>query len=629
MIREGLVLKDKYKIIHQLGQGGMAEVWLAEEITFGNRQVAIKVPKPSISEQESQILQARFQREVQVAAELSKADTPNVVKALTAEPFEDTSLLVMEYMPGGDLSQMITEHPNGMPINEVLKISTDILTALNAIHNHPQAIVHRDIKPSNILFDSKGIACLADFGLAQMGKSSSTTKVFASLSIPFTPLYRAPELSIPDGIALSQSDIFSFGCVLFEMLTGRTMRQSRPGTSPSTFNNVVPGWLDQLTLSCLMEDPWDRPMNATGLIQLFNQHNEIPYQVPVIANSQPLPTFSTMPVTFVELTSSPPDKPITWTNNYHLHFIGIQEGSGIWEDLHEEAGVVTLPAGYQLGICQQVSSKQELVKLISFIQGFQLAPIRALNLSHSAITSNDLAALSKLTSLRNLNLLCCREITDAGLAHLANLVNLTDLDISFCHNFGNPGLAYLTKLVQLTSINLECCDQITDIGLTHLSKLTNLKKINFAHCEQITDSGLAHLNNLSKPISLTLIACKHISDTGLVYLGELTNLSVLNLGDCDKITDVGLSHLSRLTHLTFLNLEKCNRITNYGLEYLSRLDNLAILILEGCEQITDAGIAHLARLTKLTHLNLGFCNQISPYAKMDLKKQIPDLTIDD
>ena len=110
------LLLNKYKIIRQLGEGGMAQVWLAEETALSNRQVAIKEPLPGLSIEENYILQARFEREVEVNGELVKADTPNIVRVITTEPLNDISVLVLEYIPKGDLAQRIEEYHDVMPI---------------------------------------------------------------------------------------------------------------------------------------------------------------------------------------------------------------------------------------------------------------------------------------------------------------------------------------------------------------------------------------------------------------------------------------------------------------------------------------------------------------------------------
>ena len=266
-----LLINNKYKIIRQLGQGGMAQVWLAEEIKMGNRQAAIKVQLPGISDQGNQILQARFQREIEVSAELAKADTTNVVKALTVEPFEDGNLLIMEYMVGGDLEKRINDHPLGMPVEDVIKIAKEILIALDAIHNHPLGIIHRDIKPSNILFNAKGEACLGDFGLAQIGRTAGQLSgALSGQVLVFTPRYRAPELDNPNAYINTAADIFSFGCVMWEMLTGKVYKDY--GKSASTFNNKIPAWLDNILNRCLEKNPQDRFLIAKEILDSINKH---------------------------------------------------------------------------------------------------------------------------------------------------------------------------------------------------------------------------------------------------------------------------------------------------------------------------------------------------------------------
>ena len=109
-ITPNTTILNKYRIIKLIGEGGMARVWLAEEITFGNRQVAIKEPHAGLGSTDSEELRQRFLREVKVSAALAKAKTPNIVQALTAEPYEDGLLLVLEYMPGRDLEERIRQY---------------------------------------------------------------------------------------------------------------------------------------------------------------------------------------------------------------------------------------------------------------------------------------------------------------------------------------------------------------------------------------------------------------------------------------------------------------------------------------------------------------------------------------
>ena len=241
-------------------------MWLAEEPNFGNRQVPIKEPHSGLGSTHAREIQERFQREVKISAALKKADTPHVVRAITAEPYEDGLLLVLDYMPGGDLEQHIAAHPEGLPLAEALAIAQDILTALSAVHENRMDIVHRDIKPTNILFDAGGRAYLGDFGLAQVAGWSAGRSQMMGGPQPGTPLYMAPEQATNMGYLTPTADIFAFGCVLFEMLTGQKYKRYQPGTRPGSLRADVPDWLDTLLAKAVMENQWERWQNGGEML---------------------------------------------------------------------------------------------------------------------------------------------------------------------------------------------------------------------------------------------------------------------------------------------------------------------------------------------------------------------------
>ena len=207
------ILNGKYRIIKLIGEGGMACVWLAEEVTFGNRLVAIKQPLPGLLPGKQEELQFRYQNEVYLCAALEKAHVPHVVRSLTAEPYENSLLLVLEYMPGGDLVHLLRAFPNVLPLQRALDITRDVLAALSGVHALTLGIVHRDIKPSNILFDSKGLAYLGDFGVAQIAGMSHRSR-FQGGSHPGTPFYMAPEQGSSVTYVTPAADIYALGCVL-------------------------------------------------------------------------------------------------------------------------------------------------------------------------------------------------------------------------------------------------------------------------------------------------------------------------------------------------------------------------------------------------------------------------------
>jgi serine/threonine protein kinase len=256
-ITPGETILNKYHILRLIGEGGMARVWLAEETAFAGRLVAIKEPRRNLPPADQEEIERRYQREIQVCATLKNAGVPNLVEAITAEPYEGRMLLVMAYMPGGDLAGLLSEHPSGLPVERAVQIARDICTALAGVHSHPMEIVHRDIKPSNILFDDKGVAHLADFGLAQLAGVSGRSEL-AGGAHPGTPLYMPPEQARTTEYLTPAADVYAVGCILFEMLTGKRYKRVQPGTPASSLRAEAPAWLGDVVAKALEENPWSR-----------------------------------------------------------------------------------------------------------------------------------------------------------------------------------------------------------------------------------------------------------------------------------------------------------------------------------------------------------------------------------
>jgi hypothetical protein len=255
----------KYKILRPIGEGGMGRVWLAEEITFGNRQVALKEPRSDLSPLDRDDIQRRYQQEIAVYAALQKAHAAHIVPVHTVEPFGDTPLLVMDYMAGGDLAQRMAAHPQGLPVEQALTITRTLLAALKAAHEHPLVIVHRDLKPANVLFDEGGAVWLADFGLAQLSTASIRSLLAAGVH-PGSPAYMPPEQAASAAPLTPAADIFALGSLLFEMLTGKRYQRVRPGTPPRSLRADLPTWLDEAVSRSLIEDPWDRYVDAGEML---------------------------------------------------------------------------------------------------------------------------------------------------------------------------------------------------------------------------------------------------------------------------------------------------------------------------------------------------------------------------
>ena len=205
----GSVLNERYEITGEIGAGAMGIVYRGSDHQTGG-QVAIKVLPPALA-RDPQYL-ARFEREARALRDLNH---PNIVPFIDSFQ-EDNYYLVMEYMPGGNLYDLL-KREGALPIDEARQIAIDISDAL--IRAHRLDITHRDLKPENILFDAEGQPRLADFGVAGMSTSEEGTRLTGTGMQMGTPYYMSPEAWQGERLG-AQSDIWSLGIVLYEMLTG-------------------------------------------------------------------------------------------------------------------------------------------------------------------------------------------------------------------------------------------------------------------------------------------------------------------------------------------------------------------------------------------------------------------------
>jgi serine/threonine protein kinase len=198
-----------YRVIEQLGQGGMATVYKAYHAAL-DRFVALKVLHPAFYEDRT--FTGRFQREARVVAKL---EHPNIVPIYDFAEHEKRPYLVMKYIEGETLKARLSRGP--LQADEVTRVVDAVGSAL--AYAHKQGILHRDIKPSNVLLSNDGGIYLADFGLARIAQAGEST--LSSDSIMGTPQYISPEQARGDKDLDAGTDIYSFGVMLYEMVVGQ------------------------------------------------------------------------------------------------------------------------------------------------------------------------------------------------------------------------------------------------------------------------------------------------------------------------------------------------------------------------------------------------------------------------
>jgi serine/threonine protein kinase len=264
----------RYVLRDLLGQGGMASVHLAHD-TVLDRPVAVKTLHTNLGNEQS--FRERFRREAQSVAKLNHTNIVSVFDS--GEDVIDGQLvpyIVMEYVEGSPLGDVLAAdvaRHGAMPADKALKITGDVLAALAV--SHEMGLVHRDIKPGNVMITKRGVVKVMDFGIARAMQSGVTSMTQTGMVVG-TPQYLSPEQALGRGVD-ERSDLYSVGCMLFELLTGRLpfdadsplamayqhVQETPP--APSGFNRALSPAVDALVARALRKNPAERFPTADAM----------------------------------------------------------------------------------------------------------------------------------------------------------------------------------------------------------------------------------------------------------------------------------------------------------------------------------------------------------------------------
>ena len=204
-----IALSDRYRIERELGAGGMATVYLAEDLKH-NRMVAVKVLKPELA---VAIGADRFLAEIKTTANLQH---PHILSLHDSGEINGTVFYVMPYVDGESLRDRL-DREKQLPVDDALRIAGEVADALQ--YAHERGVIHRDIKPENILLQ-RGHAVVADFGIALAASKTGGARMTETGMSLGTPTYMSPEQAMGSREVDARTDIYSLGCVLYEMLAG-------------------------------------------------------------------------------------------------------------------------------------------------------------------------------------------------------------------------------------------------------------------------------------------------------------------------------------------------------------------------------------------------------------------------
>jgi eukaryotic-like serine/threonine-protein kinase len=329
----------RYRVEDVLGRGGMASVYLARDAEL-ERPVAVKVLAEHLADQPG--FRDRFLREARLAAQLSH---PNIVQVFDVGEEDGSPFIVMECVEGSTLADELKERGRLDP-DEVVDLALPICGGLE--HAHAAGLVHRDIKPQNLLLRPDGTVKIADFGIA---RAAETTKLTQMGSVLGTAAYLAPEQALGEEVTAA-ADLYSLGCVLYELLTGRTpyvfetlpelvvkhreevippLRELRPD---------VPERLEAAVMRALARNPDYRPESAAALAEELAVASPDP-------PTRPLPRATGMEAT--EVLSDPAAIQVLSAPRPRGRGRGIPGDRRLWLALAGIAAVVALVLGLALG----------------------------------------------------------------------------------------------------------------------------------------------------------------------------------------------------------------------------------------------------------------------------------------
>lgn len=306
---KGIILGDRYELLEIIGEGGMAEVYKAKDNKL-NRFVAVKILKKQFADNED--ISLKFKREATAIANLSDA---NIVNVLDVGTQDDINYIVMEYVSGKTLKELI-KYTGKLNYNTAIKIALQIAKALDCAHRNN--IIHRDIKSQNIMVTESGEVKVTDFGIA---KSTDSQTITNTTSIIGSAHYLSPEQAKGTYIDF-RSDIYSFGIVLYEMVTGRLpFEGDSPVTvalkhlqedpvPPKNINSAIPDSLNKLILKAIQKEPIKRYQNAKEIIQDLQKIQDNP-DVIIGDNLSNIDNDSTIIMT-------PVSTPVSTSNTSHI-----------------------------------------------------------------------------------------------------------------------------------------------------------------------------------------------------------------------------------------------------------------------------------------------------------------------
>lgn len=266
---QALVLQGRYEIIDQLGQGGMGTVYLARDHRLHGRTYVIKKLRDDFfRDEDREKAMAFFMREIEVLCDLKH---PNIVDIKDHFPEGNDYFILMEYVEGKNLHEMLHERGEPFAEEQVLEWSVQICKVLNYLHTHDPPVIYRDLKPSNVMIDTLGRVKLVDFGIARQYRDDSDNTHVVSAG------YSPPEQYW--GAAEPRSDVYALGATMSFLLTGQEPLALQT-SSPRKHIEGLSEHIDYIVQRATAQDPWLRFQNALEMLEELEYQPEVKRGLP-------------------------------------------------------------------------------------------------------------------------------------------------------------------------------------------------------------------------------------------------------------------------------------------------------------------------------------------------------------
>lgn len=596
---------DRYSPLKFLGAGASGEVHLAKDQILNNL-VAVKTLRVLTADQ--LIL---FQEEAKAT---SKLNHPNIVKILDFGASKSgVPYMVLEYFASLSLEEHLKDIGR-MNFNDLIVILLQICEALS--YAHSQGVYHRDIKPSNFLIaiNEDGISSVKviDFGIAKVPDLTKTPVEFQGKTLAGTPAYMCPDLA--QGFSYtSASEVYSIGCVAFELLTGKKPFEAETALEMISkhANEKIPLISDvvdfpiadeavNLISRCLEKDPEKRIQSPRQLAEILSGGDDLisdaDYEKKGLASSSTFLKFAslvmalTVLIFFWNFVFQKPDPKSTSRNVANKVDKFDERHILLANNIHKKH---QFGEYYSYIITGKITDKQ--LKSLKPIQPNRLflnkstltdeqldyvikLPLKALQVSFTNISDKGVEKISRLSNLEVLTMDGCPNITEKAIPYINKLKKLEMLTVAKT-NFGDQEVEQLTEKNNLQMFYLSHCKNVTDKVLPKLLKFKKLKVMGLGG----TSITRKTIEGLQAHKTINGLALSHLDLTDDMLPDKFkSDLAILDLAD-NKFTDKSLSKILKLKKLWCLNLSDCPNVSDRGMTVMAsrmRLSDYKIFLSE-------------------------------------------------